>query len=209
MGMRRYMIKRATFVALPLALAVGVGGCTVEKAVKSMKDASVAVASGIAGQDSEVAVPAPNPTCSPKYTYADLINDGQAWQAVDRAEDQNTTQSSISIQFDSSSAVTITTSASIEISASLNAVFASVEANINGSVSRDVSTEVGNEVSVTVPAGATANGIYGVKVQVTAGRLDISSTCGDKTYKNVQTYVPIAPGWCVWISGQTPCRVVH
>jgi hypothetical protein len=201
--MRHYVIKR---VALALALAVGVGGCTVGDADVIMFSVP---AVGVSGGPAKVTVPAPNPECSPKYTYADLVNDGQAWQAVDRAQDQNTTQNSISIQFSSSSATTITTSASIELSASLKAVFASVQAKINASVSRAVSTEVGNEVSVTVPAAMTANGIYGVKVQVTTGSLYINSTCGDKTYKNVRTYVPIAPGWCVWISGQTSCRVVQ
>ena len=152
--------------------------------------------------------------CSPKFTYDNLANSGQAWQVVNQQEDQNTTQQTITIRFSSTSATTISTSASVNVTANADAalgvVFVSVRAQINASVTRTASTVVGNEVTVTIPAGMTAYGIYGVKVQVTGGHLYQSNSCGTAkpNYGDVQTYVPIAPGWCVWLSGQTPCRVL-
>jgi hypothetical protein len=157
--------------------------------------------------------------CSPKFVYNDLVNDGQAWKVVNRQTDQNTTQNAITINFSSTSATTVSVniaaSASINVGGSLDAVFASVYANvhaqINASVSKTVTTVVGNAVTVTIPAGETAYGIYGVSVQVTQGHLYQSNTCGSvkPDYGDVQTYVPLAAGWCVWLSGHTPCRVVQ
>jgi len=154
--------------------------------------------------------------CSPKYAYDSLVNDGKAWQVVNQQADQNTTQSPITISFTSTSATTVSASASIDLSANADAlfgvIFVSVHAQINASVTKTVSTEVGNEVRVTIPAGMTANGIYGVSVQVTDGHLYQGSSCGAGggkiNYTTVQTYVPIASGWCVWLSGHAPCRVV-
>jgi len=152
--------------------------------------------------------------CSPKFTYDKLANEQQAWQVVNQQEDQNTTRQPITIRFTSTSATTISTRASVNVTANaaavLGVVFVSVRAHINASVIRTASTVVGNEVTVTVPAGVTAYGIYGVKVQVTRGHLYQSNSCGTArpNYGDVQTYVPVAPGWCVWLSGQTPCRVL-
>lgn len=151
--------------------------------------------------------------CSAKFAYNNLANGGQAWEVVNQLEDQNTTQQSISTKFISTSATTISTSASfnltVNIDAIIDVVFASVRAQINASVSRTESTVVGNEVTVTIPPGKTAYGIYGVSVQVTNGHLYQSNSCnGHLNYGEVRTYVPVAPGWCVWLSGQTPCRIV-
>jgi hypothetical protein len=152
--------------------------------------------------------------CSPKFTYNDPVNYGQAWQVVNRQTDQNTTPGPITVSFTSTSATTVSTSASIDLSADayalLGAIFVSVHAQINASVAKTASTVVGNAVRVSIPAGMTANGIYGVRVQVTKGHLYQSNTCGSAKpdYGNVEAYVPIASGWCVWLSGQTPCRIV-
>ncbi len=152
--------------------------------------------------------------CSPKFAYNGLANDGQAWEVVKQQADQNATQRPVTIRFTSTSATTVTASLSVNVSAHvaaiLGVVFASVHAQVNASVTRIASTVVGNSVTVNVPAGATANGIYGVRVQVTRGHLYQANSCGPAKpdYGNVQTYVPITPGWCVWLSGQPPCRVV-
>jgi hypothetical protein len=154
--------------------------------------------------------------CSPKYAYDNLMNKGQAWQVVNQQADQNTTQGPITISFTSTSSTTVSASASIDLSANADAllgiIFVSVHAQINASVSKTASTAVGNEVRVTIPAGMTANGIYGVRVQVTSGKLYQGSSCGagggEINYGKVQTYVPIGSGWCVWLSGHTPCPVV-
>ncbi|HEX8731712.1 MAG TPA: hypothetical protein VF725_06585, partial [Ktedonobacterales bacterium] len=62
----------------------------------------------------------------------------------------------------------------------------------------------GNDTDVIVPAGQTANGIYGVKVQVTDGHLYDKKPCANraKDYGNVTTYIPVASGWCIWFSGE-------
>jgi hypothetical protein len=159
----------------------------------------------------EVAASVP---CSPKFAYDHLVNLGQAWEVVNKQQDQNTTPTTADSTFTSSSATTVSASASVQITANVialfGAVFASVRAQINASVARTVNTVVGNEFTVTIPAGKTAYGIYGVKVQVTGGHLYQSNSCGSSQpdYGTVQTYVPISPGWCVWLSGQAPCRVV-
>jgi hypothetical protein len=153
--------------------------------------------------------------CSREFAYHILANSGQAWDVVNEQQDQNTTQNPATTVFTSTSASTVSTSASIQISvyaaALLGTIFASVRAQINASVTKTVNTVVGNDFTVNVPAGETAYGIYGVKVQVTRGRLYQSNSCGSSRpdYGVVQTYVPISPGWCVWLSGQTPCRVAQ
>lgn len=155
--------------------------------------------------------------CSAKFAYDHLSNGGQAWEVVNKLEDQNTTGASIITTFTSSSATTVSTSVSasagINISGSASVlfatIFASVHAQINGSVAKTATTVVGNEVRVTIPAGKVVYGIYGVSVQVADGHLYQSNKCnGQANYGEVQSYVPIAPGWCVWIVGQTPCRIV-
>jgi hypothetical protein len=154
--------------------------------------------------------------CSPRYTYSDLVNDGLAWQRVNEQTDQNTSSQPITTTFSSTSATTISTSASVDLvvnaDALLGFIFASVHAQINASVIKAASTVVGNNVEVSVPAGKTAYGIYGVSVQVTDGHLYQGNSCGaaagEINYGNVRTYAPLGAGWCVWISGQTPCRLV-
>jgi hypothetical protein len=153
-------------------------------------------------------------SCLPKYKYVILSNSGEAWEVVNEQTDQNTTPNSATVTLTSTSASTVSTSASINITvdagAALGVVFASVHADLNASVAKTVSTVVGNNYNVTIPPGKTAYGIYGVQVQVTTGNLDQSNVCGTTAnYNSIQTYVPIAPGWCVWLSGETPCRVVH
>jgi hypothetical protein len=161
-----------------------------------------------------VVVAAPN--CSVKIAYNNLVNDGEAWRVVNQEQDQNGTQAPITTKFSSTTATNITTTASVDITANaaavLGFVFASVHAQINASVAKVESTVIGNEVTVTIPAGMTAYGIYGVKVQVTGGHLSQSDACGgpdNNDYGQVQTYAPLSPGWCVWLSGETPCRVVQ
>ena len=152
--------------------------------------------------------------CSPKYGYDNLVDDGQAWQVVNQQADQNSSRRPITIRFTSTSATIISTSigAGITVGASgiLGIVFASVQAHINASVTRTVSTKVGNAVTVTIPARVTAYGVYGVRVQVARGHLYQKNSCGaaKPDYGDVRTYVPIASGWCIWLSGQTPCRIV-
>jgi hypothetical protein len=207
------VFKKAALALVAIVLAVGVCGCSLTKQVVGTIVA-VGVADGpVVGA---VAGAGSGSKCSPKYAYTDLVNDGQAWEVIDRAEDQNTTQNSINITFSSSTAVTVGTTFSIELSANAGAavgpVFVNVQAQINASVSKSVNTVVGNQAAVTVPAGATANGVYGVRVQVTSGHLyrSDSGNCGQaRNYGNVQTYIPIAPGWCVWLSGNKPCRTVQ
>jgi hypothetical protein len=164
---------------------------------------------------SNVAVSPPQ-LCKPagKSVYANLANGGQAWEVVNQQEDQNTTRQPITTRFISTSASTVTTSVSadltVNVDALLGTIFVSVHAELNASVTKTASTVVGNEVTVTAPAGATAYGIYGVRVQISSGHLYQTNSCGAETtnYGSVKAYVPIASGWCVWLSGQTPCRVV-
>jgi hypothetical protein len=159
----------------------------------------------------EVAVPR---LCSPKFAYDHLANGGQAWQVVNQQEDQNSSRQPIDIKFISTSASTVSTrvSAGVTVGADalLGIVYASVQAQVNASVTRTVSTVVGNEVAVTIPPHMTAFGIYGVNMQVTSGHLYQTNSCGaaKPNYGEVKTYVPIDSGWCVWLSGQQPCRVV-
>lgn len=153
-------------------------------------------------------------SCSPKYTYNDLVNEGQAWRVINQQADQNTTSGPVTIDLSSTTATTVSESASVELSvnadALLDIIFVSVHAQINASVSKTASTVVGNAVRVTIPAGMTANGIYGVRVQVTKGHLYQSNTCGSAKpdYGNVMTYVPLSTGWCVWLSDHTPCQAI-
>src|ERR1700722_3733306 len=94
-------------------------------------------------------------TCLPKFTYSDLVNNGQAWEASDQVQDQNTTRAAISTNFISTSATTVhasfSASASINVGGSLDAVFetvyANVHAQVNTSVSKTVSTVVGNDLT--------------------------------------------------------------
>ena len=154
--------------------------------------------------------------CSPKFTYSHLVNDGEAWQVVNRQQDQNDGQQSISADFTSTSATTKSTTLSVSVtayaSATLGFIFASVKAQVNASVVESESTVIGNTVKVSVPPGDIENGIYGVSVQVVDGRLYQGSSCGvgggEINYGTVQTYVPIGSGWCTWLSGHTPCRIV-
>jgi hypothetical protein len=167
--------------------------------------------------DSSTGVPPPKigKSCDlGKFVYNNLANNGTAWEVVNQQEDQNTTQQPITVEFTSTSATSVSTTASINVSVNVDAliefIFASVRAQINASVVKTASTVVGNQVKVSVPPGTTANGIYGVQVQIASGQLYQDTTCGTKatTYGDVQAHVPLGSGWCVWLSGQTPCRVV-
>jgi hypothetical protein len=154
--------------------------------------------------------------CSPKFTYNHLVNDGEAWQVVNRQQDQNGGQQPITANFTSTSSTTKSTTLSVSVtayaSAMLGFIFASVKAQVNASVVESQSTVIGNTVKVSVPAGGIENGIYGVSVQVVDGRLYQGSSCGvdggEINYGTVQTYVPIGSGWCTWLSGHKPCRIV-
>jgi hypothetical protein len=167
--------------------------------------------------DSSIGVSSPKigKSCNPgKFVYNNLANNGTAWELVNQQDDQNTTQQAITVEFTSTSATTVSTTVSINVSVNVNAliefIFASVRAQINSSVIKTASTVVGNQVKVSVPPGMTANGIYGVQVQIASGQLYQDTTCGTKTasYGDVRAHVPLGSGWCVWLSGHTPCRVV-
>jgi len=72
---------------------------------------------------------------------------------------------------------------------------------------QSVTVAIGNSYNVTIPAGKTAYGNYGVKVQVTSGDFSDTARCeGQKSNWGTDvTYVPIASGWCVWLSNQPAC----
>jgi len=162
-----------------------------------------------------VAPPKLGKSCNPgKFVYDNLVNGGIAWEVVNQQQDQNTTGQPITAEFISTSATTVSITASVNVTVNVDAlidiIFASVRAQINASVAKTASTVVGNEVKISVPPGATANGIYGVSVQLASGQLYQDTTCGATaaSYGDVRANVPVASGWCVWLSGQTPCRVV-
>ena len=176
--------------------------------------ASISLVSGCQPASSQASIDTASPNCPVSYSYNDLVNGGKAWTVVDLEEDQNSTSDPASATFISRTATTVSMSASlnigIDVDAILAPIFASVHAQINASVSRSTTTDIGNRFGVTVPAGKTAYGIYGVQEQITSGNLSGDDTCsGGKTdYGTVSTYVPISPGWCVWVSGQPPCVVL-
>jgi hypothetical protein len=160
--------------------------------------------------------PSPPGSCTPTSTYAytGLVDDGRAWKVVDKQQDQNTTTGPASVTFISTTSTSVSASASVEVkvdvSALLPVIFASVRADINASVAQSATTVVGNSFNLSVPAGLTAYGIYGVQEQVASGHLSGDTSCGGHKadYGTVKSYVPISPGWCVWLSDQPPCVVV-
>jgi len=153
-------------------------------------------------------------SCAVNYSYDDLSSGGKAWLVVDEEQDQNTTSEPVSGTFISHTSTTVSMSASLNVTVDVDAlfpaIFASVHAEINAAVSRTATTDVGNSFNLTIPAGKTAYGIYGVQEQVTSGTLTSTDSCNsDQTnYGTVSTDVPISPGWCVWLSGQPPCAVL-
>lgn len=150
----------------------------------------------------------------PNFVYDTLVNKGQAWKVVEQDQDQNGTSGLVQATFTSTKSDTITASASVSVpghaDAVIGVILASVEAHINTSVRASVTTVVDNNYNLTVPAGKTAYGIYGVRVQVTSGHLYDTKSCGGSKadYGTVISYIPIAIGWCVWLSGQQPCPTV-
>jgi len=166
--------------------------------------------------------PTPVP-CQPHYIYDNLINIGTSWIVVNQQQDQNNTTSPIQVTFTSTTSRTITvtdklgltqtSTSSEEVSgeAIQDTITNSVAVAINHSVSRSVTATIGNGTVITIPAGKTAYGNYGVRVQVTDGRLYDQADCeGENSYFGPDiTYVPVATGWCVWISGQPSCPSVQ
>jgi hypothetical protein len=149
--------------------------------------------------------------CSSKYAYENLADKGTSWKVITQQQDQNNSSVPAQVTFTSNTETTVKVSLDVHLSASadalLDVVYVSVKADINVSVTKSVSVTVGNSYNFTVPAGATAYGNYGVKVQITSGHLYDKATCEGKNSDlgNVVTYVPIAPGWCVWTTDETPC----
>lgn len=166
--------------------------------------------------------PTPVP-CQPHYVYDDLIAIGTSWIVVNQQQTQNNTTSPIQGTFMSTTSKTITvtdklgmtttSTSSTEISAEeiQHTITNSVAVEINHSVSYSVTATIGNSTDVTIPAGKTAYGNYGVRVQITDGRLYDQAGCeGENSYFGPDiTYTPIATGWCVWISSQSPCPSVQ
>lgn len=161
--------------------------------------------------------------CQSHYVYDDLINMGESWIVVNQQQDQNEFTYSIQATLTSTTAKTVmvtdklafTTSYSESVGVSEDGIEStiteSVKTEINHSVSRSVTVTIGNDTTVTIPVGKTVYGNYGVRVQVTDGRLYDQAGCeGTQSYFGPDiTYVPIATGWCIWISGQPPCPSVQ
>lgn len=157
-----------------------------------------------------VTLPQPS-SCSPNYVYDTLNDKGQSWKVVDHEVNQNNASTPVQVTFTSETAttVTVTDELGVTLSAkgSVGVIEAGVEAHINHSVSISVAVTVGNGDTFTIPPGETAYANYGVKVQVTSGHFYDKAKCeGNKSDWGTDiTYVPIAAGWCVWTSDQSPC----
>jgi hypothetical protein len=74
-------------------------------------------------------------------------------------------------------------------------------------VTQTVNATIRNAFDFSIPLGETAYANYGVKVQITSGHLYNKAACSGETsdYGTDVTYVPIAAGWCVWLSSQPTC----
>ncbi len=156
----------------------------------------------------------PPVSCEQTASYDDLIDEGEAWRVVSRQQSENTTSGPVTVSFvsSSSSEVSIEWSAELKLDARVVSpvVLAGVQAGVNRSVTESVTAAVGNTFTLELAAGKTAHGVYGVKMQVTSGRLRTTKPCqgGAKDHGTVKTYLPISPGWCVWVSGDVPCATI-
>lgn len=158
----------------------------------------------------------PRLLCPPQVWAYDSLSDRQlAWQVVDQVHDQNNTPSAAQVTFTSTKSSTVTVSTNIDITADAQlitpVIFASVHTDINSSVVTSSSAVIGNSYTVSVPSGRTVFGIYGVQVQVTDGHLYATDAYSNgpcaalvKDFGSVTTYVPVGPGWCVWLDDQSP-----
>ncbi len=165
--------------------------------------------------------PTPSP-CHPSYVYDNLVNEGQSWEVVEQQQDQNKSPSSLRVTFTSKTSKTVTVSdkedLTITVDGSANAsvgpidatITARVKLQINHDVFQSVTTTIDNSVTYTIPAGETAYANYGVKIQITSGHLYDQAGCeGKKSDRGTDvTYVPIAPGWCVWTSDEPSCSSI-
>lgn len=163
--------------------------------------------------------PATSPQCVPKYVYDNLINEGQSWVVVSQQQDQNNSPSPAQATFTSMTSKTVTVTDKLDVIANLNVTVAgdagsligiitlNVKAEIDHEVTQTVNAAIGNAYDFSVPPGETAYANYGVKVQITGGHLYDKAGCKGKKsdWGTDVTYVPIASGWCVWLSNQSAC----
>lgn len=233
------MLKSIRFLAILSFIAILVVGCTHSSPV--IKVTPIPTPTPIVFTAPNIPIPTPvqdppscflgflfcnNPTpapCKPQYVYDDLIDMGKSWIVVNQQQDQNNSTSPTPATFMSITSKTIkvtdqqgmteTSGSSLGVNSEdiQSTITHSVQYQINISVSLSVTTTIGNSTTVTVPAGKTVYGNYGVKVQITDGRLYDQAGCeGENSYFGPDiTYTPIAVGWCVWISGATPCPSVQ
>jgi hypothetical protein len=164
-------------------------------------------------------VTTPTMQCKPEYAYASLTDEGQSWVVVSQQQDQNNSTSSAQVTFTSTTSKTVTVTDKLDVIANLNVTAAgdagilvgvitvNVKAEIDHEVTQTVNATIGNSYGFSVPPRETAYANYGVRVQITSGHLYDKSRCeGQKSDWGTDiTYVPIASGWCVWLSNQPAC----
>ncbi|MDG4770392.1 hypothetical protein [Solwaraspora sp. WMMD792] len=148
--------------------------------------------------------------CTGSVNYDDLKDHGIAWKVVSQEHNENATGSPVEVTFTSTKSETVEVNTELSFEAKGDAVVAAVRAEINRAVSESVTTSIGNSTTMTIEAGQTGYAIYGVRMQVTEGRMRNVNVCTDASEDlgQVTTYVPISSGWCLWTSDQPPCRTI-
>jgi hypothetical protein len=153
--------------------------------------------------------------CVPNYIYDKLVDKGQAFSVVSPQENINGSTSPTPDTFTATTSKTVTVTDQNNVISSLTAsaqipllasITSAVRTQINHSVAQAVTTSIGNSTNLTVPPGQTGYADYGVIVQVVNGHLYDQSNCeaSNSDFGMDITYVPVASGWCSWVSSQSP-----
>jgi hypothetical protein len=99
--------------------------------------------------------------------------------------------------------VSKTVSASVDgnLGVSLNFVVVTVSSQVGVTGQMSWTTQTGIGVAVSVPAHEYGNGQYGVFRQYVAlESYYLNGSCNEINQKYATAYVPVGPGWTVWVS---------
>jgi hypothetical protein len=184
--------------------------------------------------------PPAKPACTPTYVYSGVKTHGSALNVVDleteyngsataetftlndthgssvAIEDSTETASPADAMFSDSAPITEDDPEFAPVTAAQSAAIYNSVSQTDSSVRTEASQTTGSQVQITVPAGATAYGLFGVVMDVTSGDLHAKS-CPSLAQASQETVIiPEEYEWCTWTRGPdeftdgglSPCVVV-
>ena len=143
--------------------------------------------------------------CQAHYVYDHIAYQGQMLVVTDREQTGNNSGKDLTLTLTAQKSTTVTVSADAGVDADLGAIFAGVKAQLHATVSFSVTAGIINSPMITIPDGAIGYGDYGVFVQLAAGHL-YSPNCHQDYGAQVSSRIPVAAGWCVWVTGESPAK---